>query len=42
MKQSGILINGARGEASADSDDFFEMANLFSEYTGLPFVVWIS
>lgn len=26
----------------ADSEALFEMANLFSKHTGLPFVVWIS
>ncbi len=41
MEHSGVLITGADGVRS-DSDDFFEMANLFSKHTGLPFVVWIS
>jgi len=41
MEHSGVLITGADGVHS-DSDDFFEMANLFSKHTGLPFVVWIS
>jgi hypothetical protein len=27
---------------SGQSDAFYEMANLFSKHTGLPFVVWIS
>jgi hypothetical protein len=30
------------GERHDSSDAFFEMANLFSKHTGLPFVVWIS
>lgn len=42
MEHSGVLITGARDQASADSDEFFDMANLFSKHTGLPFVVWIS
>ena len=42
MEFSGVWIPGAHGEGSADSDDFFEMADLFSKHTGLPFVVWIS
>jgi hypothetical protein len=28
--------------AEPDSEGLFEMANLFSKHTGLPFVVWIS
>ena len=40
MEHSAVLtgVDGVR----SDSDDFFEMANLFSKHTGLPFVVWIS
>ena len=30
------------GEHDHDSEAFFDMANLFSKHTGLPFVVWIS
>lgn len=42
MENSGVLITDVRNPDHADSDDFFEMANLFSKHTGLPFVVWIS
>jgi hypothetical protein len=42
MEHSGVLITDVRNPNRGDSDDFFEMANLFSKHTGLPFVVWIS
>ena len=41
MKASRDLINGVEG-SDPGYQDFFEMANLFSKHTGLPFVVWIS
>jgi hypothetical protein len=40
MERSHVLA--AHDREYDDSDDFFEMANLFSKHTGLPFVVWIS
>src|SRR5262249_37562562 len=42
MKDSGSLITTADRAGRAEAEDFFEMANLFSKHTGLPFVVWIS
>lgn len=42
MQRSRILTPVARGQGGDGPDDFFEMANLFSKHTGLPFVVWIS
>jgi hypothetical protein len=36
MKKAGEFV------ATAESEDFFEMANLSPKRTGLPFVVWIS
>jgi hypothetical protein len=42
MKHSRNLTTEARDSGNDDSDGFFEMANLFSKHTGLPFVVWIS
>lgn len=34
--------NALRSAARNEPDDFFQMANLFSKHTGLPFVVWMS
>jgi hypothetical protein len=41
MKQYRDLV-GEVSERQQDSEAPFEMANLFSKHTGLPFVVWIS
>ena len=35
-------IGNAAEPDGAEDEAFFEMANLFSKHTGLPFVVWIS
>ncbi|MBV8843345.1 MAG: hypothetical protein JO307_11095 [Bryobacterales bacterium] len=42
MQNSRVLTTEAPEWDHSRSDDFFEMANLFSKHTGLPFVVWIS
>ena len=42
MKQYTEDVVEVADEISEDSDGTYEMANLFSEHTGLPFVVWIS
>ncbi|HEV2202646.1 MAG TPA: hypothetical protein VGR73_22740 [Bryobacteraceae bacterium] len=42
MKDSGDLITALERSDRGDSEEFFEMANLFPKHTGLPFVVWIS
>ena len=42
MKDSGNTIPAVRDAESGDGGDFFDMANLFSKHTGLPFVVWMS
>jgi hypothetical protein len=40
-QQTPAIAENAKSGHS-ESDAFFEMANLFSKHTGLPFVVWIS
>jgi len=42
MPLSHVLSANVHEWDHDDADDFFEMANLFSKHTGLPFVVWIS
>src|SRR5208282_1587947 len=39
MKANGIVSDDAR---PAETDDLFEMANLFPRTTGLPMTVWVS
>jgi len=41
MKHRRDLI-AESNQSQDDSEALFEMANLFSKHTGLPFVVWIS
>src|ERR1044071_8948903 len=42
MSQDQDFITGVAEHKQDVSDSPFEMANLFSKHTGLPFVVWIS
>ena len=42
MKQYRDFIAEVGEHKQDDSEALFEMANLFSKHTGLPFVVWIS
>ncbi len=42
MKHHRDLISEVGDQDHEDSEALFEMANLFSKHTGLPFVVWIS
>ena len=42
MEHSRDLITRVGHYDRDDSEALFEMANLFSTHTGLPFVVWIS
>jgi len=42
MKRSRGLTIDRSGQNQNDDGGLFEMANLFSKHTGLPFVVWIS
>ena len=42
MKQYRDFIAKVGEHKLDDSEALFEMANLFSKHTGLPFVVWIS
>ena len=42
MKTHRDLSTGIGDRNPDDSEALFEMANLFSKHTGLPFVVWIS
>jgi hypothetical protein len=41
MKARGIIEAAVPGEQD-DSDDLFEMANLYPRETGLPMTVWVS
>lgn len=42
MKYDRNFITDIGDQSQSDSEAPFEMANLFSKHTGLPFVVWIS
>ena len=42
MKRHRDLLTERGSQSQHDSEALFEMANLFSKHTGLPFVVWIS
>jgi len=42
MKRYRDSIAEVGEQKEADSEALFDMANLFSKHTGLPFVVWIS
>ncbi len=42
MKQYRDFATATGEHKHDDSEALFEMANLFSKHTGLPFVVWIS
>jgi hypothetical protein len=42
MEHARELIAKTGDHNRDDSEALFEMANLFSKHTGLPFVVWIS
>jgi hypothetical protein len=44
MRRSAVKVSQAvcEGADSPDSDELFEMANLFPRTTGLPMTVWVS
>ena len=42
MERTELSIAEVHDSGRDDSDEFFDMANLFPKHTGLPFVVWIS
>ena len=42
MERSHDLISEAEEHEGYAAEALFEMANLFSKHTGLPFIVWIS
>ncbi len=42
MKHDRGVITEIGVGSRSDSEPLFEMANLFSKHTGVPFVVWIS